>query len=444
MNYVFLGDSPTLETGFARVTKNIIPNLNLPNKHVWGIGYRGLPHNYDFDIYSANINSSWQDQQNKDRFEEFLLALDGPITLWCIHDAFRLAKFKNVFDKVREQKHLKIIAYIPVDSYLDEKDSEFIEIVDVPVAYTEFGAENIRKFTDKEVKVIPHGNDPDFTKIDNFDRSNYFPNLHQGLKLIGVVNSNSERKNLFRSIQIFRELLTIDNSWRLYLHCSPDGFFNLKKIAQEMGIQEFIIYGDPFFKSDIIGDTSCSKQELVKIYNCFDLFLSTSYGEGWGLTATEAASCGVPLALHKSTAHQEIFDNDSCIFLPSRNLAYYDHKLVCDLDPAESARIINREFKNRDLNLQTKKAKEVVDSFNWNEINQDWENILLQEARSNSNFLDFVEGITKEAATENQGHIEIKYTNSSGDSVLFKKGIDPSSSQLFDKNVMEQLEKSVN
>lgn len=378
MNYVFLGDSPTLETGFARVTKNIIPNLNLPNKHLWGIGYRGLPHNYDFNIYPANINSSWLDQQNKERFEQFLMALEGPIVLWCIHDAFRLAFFKGMLERVKKEKDLTIVAYMPVDSYLDEKDGEFISIVDVPVAYTKFGAENIRKFTDKEVKVIPHGNDQDFVKIEGFDRTNYFPQLHQGLKLMGVINSNSERKNLFRSMQIFKELVIRDDSWRLYLHCDPNGFFRLKKIAEEMGLQQFIIYGDPYFQSNIIGDTACSKEELVNIYNCFDLFLSTSYGEGWGLTATEAASCGVPLALHKSTAHEEIFNDDSCIFLPSRNKAYYDDKIVGDLDPIESAEIIHREFQTRDLKNQTEKAKEIVDSFNWDKINETWEDILLQ------------------------------------------------------------------
>ena len=378
MNYVFLGDSPTLETGFARVTKNIIPNLELPNKHVWGIGYRGLPHDYNFNIYPANINSSWVDQQNKERFEQFLMALEGPIVLWCIHDAFRLAHFKGVLERVKQQKELTIVAYMPVDSYLDEKDGEFIPIVDIPVAYTEFGAENIRKFTEKEVKVIPHGNDPDFTKIEGFDRSNYFPQLQQGLKLMGVVNSNSQRKNLFRSLEIFRELLIRDNSWRLYLHCDPNGFFNLKKIAEEMHIQPFIIYGDPYFESGIIGETGCIKEDLVNIYNCFDLFLSTSYGEGWGLTATEAASCGVPLALHKSTAHKEIFGDDSCIFLPSRSKAYYDDKIVGDLDPIESAEIIHREFQTRDLKNQTEKAKEIVDSFSWDKINKTWEDILLQ------------------------------------------------------------------
>lgn len=378
MNYVFLGDSPTLETGFARVTKNIIPNLRLPNKHTWGIGYRGLPHDYNFNIYSANINSSWLDSQNRERFQDFLLALEGPIVLWCIHDAFRLAQFKGIFKRIRKEKELTIVAYIPVDSYLDEKDGEFISIVDIPVAYTEFGAKNIRRFTDKKVKVIPHGNDQDFRKIENFDRTNYFPQLHQGLKLIGIVNSNSERKNLFRSMEIFKELIAKDNSWRLYAHCDSKGFFDLKKISEEMGLQQFIIFGDPYFNSNIIGHTACSKEELINVYNCFDLLLSTSYGEGWGLTATEAASCGVPLALHKSTAHEEIFDDNSCIFLPSSRKAYYDTKIVGDLDPIESSEIIHREFQQRDLNAQTYAAKKIVDSFNWDKINNDWQNTLLE------------------------------------------------------------------
>ena len=129
--------------------------------------------------------------------------------------------------------------------------------------------------------------------------------------------------------------------------------FNLKKIA-ENGIQPFIIYGDPYFEWGIIGDAACSKEELINIYNFFDLFLSTSYGEGWGPAATEAA-CGVPLALHKSTAQKFLMMIHvySCLLAKS----YYDDKIVGDLDPIESAEIIHREFQTRDLKNQTEKAK---------------------------------------------------------------------------------------
>lgn len=375
MNYVFLGDSPTLESGFARVVKNIIPNLNLPNKHLWGIGYKGEQHNYDFNIYPANIESSWESQLNIKRFENFLLSFNGPITLWTIHDPFRLANFLPAINAVRKKKKLRLVSYIPVDSYLNTLDDTlFLNEVDTIVSYTNFGKKCIENVIskNKEIKVIPHGNDEDFRKLKS-KKDILFPDNIEN-KILGVVNSNSERKNLFRSFEIFYYLHDLDPNWRLYVHSDPNGYYNFKQIALEMKILDKCIFADPFFETGIIGETNCSKEQLIDIYNCLDLFLSTSHGEGWGLTVTEAASCEVPIAIGNHTSFGEIFDNDSAIFLQNSQPAYYMKKIVHDFDSLKSAQKILTEYPRS--NFRTKNAKKIVEKFKWEEINKQWENII--------------------------------------------------------------------
>jgi glycosyltransferase involved in cell wall biosynthesis len=138
-----------------------------------------------------------------------------------------------------------------------------------------------------------------------------------------------------------------------------------------MGVLDKCIFADPFFQTGIIGDTDCPKEALVEIYNCFDLFLSTSHGEGWGLTATEAAGCEVPIALGNHSSFSEIFDEKSAIFLEDSQSVLYMGKSVPDFDAKKSAEKIHKEFPNSKSRI--KAAKEIVESFDWEEINKKWQ-----------------------------------------------------------------------
>ena len=48
---------------------------------------------------------------------------------------------------------------------------------------------------------------------------------------------------------------------------------------------------------------------LNEIYNASDLYLTTAWGEGWGLTVTEAMCCHVPVVAPANTSLIEILDS---------------------------------------------------------------------------------------------------------------------------------------
>ena len=57
------------------------------------------------------------------------------------------------------------------------------------------------------------------------------------------------------------------------------------------------------------------KSKLNRIYNAMDVFLTTTTGEGWGLTITEAMACGVPVIAPAHTSINEITDGGKRAYL---------------------------------------------------------------------------------------------------------------------------------
>jgi glycosyltransferase involved in cell wall biosynthesis len=87
-----------------------------------------------------------------------------------------------------------------------------------------------------------------------------------------------------------------------------------------------------------------SVEVVNKIYNASDLFLTTTLGEGWGLSFSEAAATKTPIIAPKSTSFIEMSDNGKrCylveILMPTCNLVDNVVRLQCDL--YETAEWIN-------------------------------------------------------------------------------------------------------
>jgi glycosyltransferase involved in cell wall biosynthesis len=380
VNYVFFGDSPTLDTGFACVTRNIVTRLPFRDKiHFWGLGYGNIPHNYNCKLYPGNPGSSWQSEANLKKFYEFLSYFKTPIVMWVLHDSCRLKVLAPIIDKIRETNSLKIIAYIPVDSYTTPEDRDFLSRVDVPVAYTQFGAYEIQKHTKKPIYVTPHGVEHEVynTSYNRYQcRCDLFSQITDDDFLITNVNSNSYRKDPFTSLYVLAELLKLDPKYKLYLHMNPNPNIglNIKAKAADLNLLRNVIFADPLF-GDNFSKYNCSKELLAKIYSASDLVITTSHGEGWGLTTTEAAACGTPVAVPKHTSFEEIFSDETCTFLPTKNSVLYENKYWPYVDAELAAHVIYNTT-TTDLVNKSAKAQQNVLNYNWDYIALWWSKIL--------------------------------------------------------------------
>jgi D-inositol-3-phosphate glycosyltransferase len=110
--------------------------------------------------------------------------------------------------------------------------------------------------------------------------------------IVGNINRNQPRKRLDVTIQFFAEWIrrrNVRNAW-LLLHCAKqDTGWDLERLAKHHGIAGRLLLSG--------GNTmlhAVDPAKLQLIYSALDVQVTTTLGEGWGLTTMEGMACGVP------------------------------------------------------------------------------------------------------------------------------------------------------
>jgi glycosyltransferase involved in cell wall biosynthesis len=105
------------------------------------------------------------------------------------------------------------------------------------------------------------------------------------------------------SIHIFADWIKqhrVTNAF-LLLHCAQkDTGWDLRRVAAFHGIADRLLLTGC---DDIRGLQS--SQHLQRIYGSLDVQISTTLGEGWGLTTMEGMACGIPQIVPDSSALAE-------------------------------------------------------------------------------------------------------------------------------------------
>jgi glycosyltransferase involved in cell wall biosynthesis len=348
MKLLCLCDSPTLQTGFARVAQNLISRWSAAEVFediwVWGIGYGGFPHSIDFlsnRICPATTISrpEWYHADNLNRFLNLLErdevgGTPGGFThLWMMQDTFLLWPMAEAVADICRKRGIRTLLYFPVDAQLDQSWTKIIESVDIPVAYCEFGrreaaraiagGKNGRKYEEalNRILTIPHGVDTAiYRKLADPMRAKNRANIFNGKVsdddfLMINVSQNQKRKGLAQSLQVLARLKAYfgkERNWKLFMHTPSENKqeqTDLRKVAEQLGLKggEDVFFGNDSFKD---GHPILPEDYLNAIYNICDLMLTTSYGEGWGLPITEAMAAGLVTAGPKHTSISELLSDD--------------------------------------------------------------------------------------------------------------------------------------
>lgn len=342
-----LCDSPTLTTGFARVAQNLFKCWARRGVHIdcFGIGFSGWDYRkcpYVHTLMPAGDGGNWQ---TPERLNIFLAQLmkGGYTHVWIMQDPWQLINhnFPETLRRVCADKNVRSMFYFPVDGPMDPAWTDILAAVDIPMAYTAFGAEEAMAKArerkqylaaakmattfnyDFECHHLPHGVDTHIYRPWP-NRKEFRHRFYGDVKwlkdddfVIINVNTNQCRKDTPRSLEIHAGLLARGIPARLVMHMpaagSPDQQINLDDCAVQLGLKmgEWCHHTAMFRGtiSVIPEETDLSVKgnaSLVGLYNMADLYLTTTLGEGWGLGITEALACGTPVAMPGHTSCKEI------------------------------------------------------------------------------------------------------------------------------------------
>lgn len=288
---LFIGDA-ACGSGFGRATHHILKHMSESWEiAVIGVNYRGDPHDEPYPIYPAFAGG---DQIGIRRVKEIVGKFHPNMVVvqsnpWNMpHYAERL-----------EGSNLPLVGIVAVEG----KNCKGTDLNGLTRAifWNEFSQrEAVRGGMTVPSGIAPLGVDTDFycaggteTKAELRKSFGLHAATQDGFLVLNV-NRNQHRKHLDLSVQYFahwvREYKVTDAY--LMFHALPGSTrsCDLDQISSYYGVTEQVILSQP--KDIFMG---APEESLRQIYRAADVGLTTTLGEGWGLTTMEMMACGVPV-----------------------------------------------------------------------------------------------------------------------------------------------------
>lgn len=316
-------------TGFGSVSKNIVKELKKNfGENIYldiiAINYFGEPFFEDENTYviSARKNDVQDDPYGRFFFLKLLKESNDYDGIFICQDLGVICPFAEVLEHIKAEKkeqnrkNFKSIFYFPADCRIVYELTKGLNFFDLLVTYTEFGRKEVLRHKPElknKLKVIPHGNNSrDFFPISKEERESFrkeFFGENADKFIITNINRNQPRKDIPNTIFGFIEAR---NNWKadlpkpfLYLHCHPKDpmGWDIRGIMIQTDLQEDVDYK---LLPREMEDQMAELDTLNKIYNASDVYLSTTLGEGWGLTFSEAMSVKLPVVAPYSTSFIEM------------------------------------------------------------------------------------------------------------------------------------------
>lgn len=373
-------------TGFSRVAHSVIEHFPKDWEiHHLAINYRGDPHNYEHSIYpAARVGDT--DIWGLGRIKEF--AHNEFDMIFILNDLWVIDSFLDEIRK-RFEKVPPIVVYFPVDAEGFDKDwFRHKDIVSCYVTYTEFGKSVISPIIpDKNIEIIPHGNDNTVFYQIHEDRSiakqelfKGFPHLQDSWIVLNA-NRNQSRKRLDIALEGFSLFAEGKPENVFYYHHAGlrDMGWDLAKLIERYGIDSRTVTTNNERNTQKV-----TIDILNLIYNATDVGLNTSMGEGWGLTSSEHAATGAPQIVPAHSACKELFE-DCGLLIPVTSKFTYENTLtvgrvVAPEDVAEQLNIFYEDKQLYELLAKAGQEKFTSDEYSWKTVSQMFQKVFLEYA----------------------------------------------------------------
>jgi glycosyltransferase involved in cell wall biosynthesis len=317
MKLGWVGVSPEATTGYGRETRDIVSILleryevvcigHIADVIVWG-GKKRVPLPGGREVLTLAMTNPLLDPDAQRRAAD-MLKIYGQrygIDLFIGHwDAFAL-EFLN-------KQELPYLVYVPIDGPMTGKWASYVRDAYRIILYSKFGYhECLNFFPPSKLAYIPHGvNCETFQPIKEdkgklrreIDAS---PPIPEDCVLFLFVGTNiGDRKKIPLLLHTFRKL---PERAHIYLHTNAFGpgigrSYDLPIYVDMLGIKDRVHF--PRFNPILEG---LSDEEMCRIYNAADVYVTNSVAEGYGLPLMEAQSCGLPVIAARNSAQTELVE----------------------------------------------------------------------------------------------------------------------------------------
>lgn len=308
---LLMSDNCASSTGLARITRelalrihaNLSETFELATYGLGGVASRRFP-------WPQYVMSKLQDRAPLDLprvWRDFAgdrkgiaLCIWNPSYLAWLADCEKLPNgdLKNLLRTKPFDRWL----YAPIDAEgpngkMPEEIADICGKMDRTLFYTKWASETYYRTTGiANMPHLPHGTDTSiFYPQDRVEMRKAFIHtvtggdameLHSDVFLVGIIATNSARKDFDLGFRVCQELLKRGVNVGLWAHTD-----SLRRHWDIMGMAK--AYG--LLGRIIPTVTDLTDEQMAEAYNACDVLLSIGLGEGWGLVNSDGLACGIPV-----------------------------------------------------------------------------------------------------------------------------------------------------
>jgi glycosyltransferase involved in cell wall biosynthesis len=390
-------------TGFARATHGIGDRLVTD----YGHDVHCLAVNYNGDYWPTPIKlyvptaRNVSDLYGQSRFVEMLGEVNPDIVI-MLNDPYVILKFllNNKWDPEYVLARTRpILAYMPVDGY-DQPVAwgsikSLVEgLIPIkggtgpkvqPVAMSYFG-----RTLFPDAPVVPHGIETDVfhpvSKDTPITTSTgvTVSSKADAKRVIGIqssdflilrVDRNSIRKDFADTWKAINPVMRRHKNVHAWFHCKAEGDqLELPQlISRDMETAKRFHFPGSFSTK-----RGWSNDDLAVLYNAADLFVSTSMGEGFGLTLGEASACGVPIVAQDVSSITEVVGPGGVLIPPGRPFTTESGQDLRLPDVDAFTETIEKIYGQRQIRRELGEAgrEHVIQDYSWDRAAQQFDDLI--------------------------------------------------------------------
>lgn len=314
MRILFVGDSPTVDTGFGIVSKNLLNRWHAMGHEIGVLGVNHFGGPYDQKKFPYPIQPTSQGGMDNmygvHKLPEMLDKMQ-PHILFILNDPWIIDMYLSHFDKIGLKRvGLKYVGYYPTDAGpIKPRWAQRMSSLDAQVVYSNFAERVVTEANGGKrppnMYQVYHGVDTNVFRPINQSEARRAMGLQSDAFIVGMVARNQFRKRFDILIKGFGKFAKDKPSnVRLYLHTAlEDVGYDIMDLAQQFDVDKKLIITEGLTPAKGVDE-----EELNIIYNVFDVNTLISLGDGFGLPVAESMATGCPQLVSDHSCLKELVD----------------------------------------------------------------------------------------------------------------------------------------